>query len=89
MGRRSLSTDVPARAAAARDAAAVLSGVEIESTSGMRPADGGGTIFTFEAVETRHVPNDRDIMCTLIVDIDAGGAVVGLRRERRYRRGDV
>lgn len=84
-----MSTDVAARAAAARDAAAALSGVDIESTSGMRPAEGGGTVFTFEAVETRHVPNDRDIMCTLIVDVDAGGAVTGLRRDRRYRRGDV
>ena len=86
-----MSTNAPdlgAVVGAAKDVAASLSGMAIDAVSTVKRVD-QGFVVAVEAVESRHVPNDRDILCTLKIELDAAGAFVGMTRDRRYRRGDV
>lgn len=88
----SLSTegfDLKMLASAASNAVQAITGLDVDSISGLKKMEAGGYEVRVEVVEARHVPNDRDILCSFVAQTDTAGAIVDVARERRYRRGDV
>lgn len=65
-----------------------LTGVPVESVSGVDRIDGGWKV-TLEAVELRRVPDTVSLLATYTVDLDQSGEIQGYRRVSRYTRGRV
>ncbi|MBV2365343.1 gas vesicle protein [Streptomonospora nanhaiensis] len=63
-----------------------VTGIEVESVSGIKKSDEGWTV-TLEALELRRVPDTVSLLATYTVDIDADGDLVGYERLHRYTRG--
>jgi hypothetical protein len=78
-------------AAAARAAAAhvlALTGRDFEGVVSVERTDDGWRIGV-ELVETRRIPDTADILAVYEVETDDDGELRGLRRVRRYARGQL
>ncbi|MUL41097.1 gas vesicle protein [Streptomonospora sp. PA3] len=63
-----------------------VTGIEVESASGIRKSDEGWTV-TLEALELRRIPDTVSLLATYTVEIDSDGELVGYERRSRYTRG--
>jgi|SRR5690625_2000376 len=84
--RASGKKTVARRVSDARQQFEELTGIEVESVSGVEKLDGGWTV-TLEALELRRVPDTVSLLATYTVEIDTVGELVGYRRRSRYTRG--
>ena len=69
----------------AREYLQELSGVDVESVSGLDQTPGGWAV-TLEAVEVRRIPESTDVLATYEVELDEDGDLVRYERLRRYAR---
>jgi hypothetical protein len=69
----------------AREYLQELSGVDVESVSGLDQTAGGWAV-TLEAVEVRRIPESTDVLATYEVELDEDGDLVRYERLRRYAR---
>ncbi|RCV47945.1 gas vesicle protein GvpO [Marinitenerispora sediminis] len=74
------------RIQAAREEFEELTGVPVESVSGLERTDDGWTV-TLEALELQRVPDTVSVLATYTVELDEDGELVGYRRVRSYTRG--
>lgn len=75
-----------ARIRAAREQFEELTGIQVESVSGIEKAEDGWTI-TMETLELQKVPDTVSLLATYTVDLDSEGDLAGYRRVHRYTRG--
>ncbi|MFC7328728.1 gas vesicle protein [Marinactinospora rubrisoli] len=74
------------RVRAAREEFEELTGIPVESVSGLERTGDGWTV-TLEVLEMRRVPDSVSVLATYTVDLDEDGEVAGYRRIRSYPRG--
>lgn len=63
-----------------------LTGVEVESVSGMERTEDGWTL-TLETLELRRMPDTVSLLATYVADTDRSGSLTSYRRVDRYVRG--
>jgi hypothetical protein len=80
--------DAAAAARAAAQQVLALTGREFEGVVSVERADDGWRIGV-ELVETRRIPDTADILAVYEVETDDDGELRGLRRVRRYARGQL
>jgi hypothetical protein len=80
----------------ARDAAEVakeylteMNGQEPVSMTSVELTDQEGWVVEFEVIEDRRIPSSSDVLALYEVELDADGELLGLRRTRRYLRGQT
>lgn len=71
---------------AARNQFNQLTGVAVESVSGVKRVRDGWEV-TLEAVELQRVPDTVTLLATYTVDLDSSGEIQGYTRVNRYTRG--
>ncbi|WP_298331371.1 gas vesicle protein [Haloactinopolyspora sp.] len=82
-GRKPAISDVVARAG---EALTAMTGHDIEGVVGIERLDDGWRV-QIEVVELRRIPATTDLLAVYEVDLDADAELSGLRRMRRYHRG--
>ncbi|PSK97974.1 gas vesicle protein GvpO [Murinocardiopsis flavida] len=75
-----------ARIREAREQFEELTGMTVESVSGIEKTDGGWTV-TMETLELQRVPDTVSLLATYTVELDTDGDLAGYRRVSRYTRG--
>ena len=80
--------DPAAAARAAAEHVLALTGREFEGVVSVEQTDDGWRIGV-ELVETRRIPDTADILAVYEVETDHSGELCGLRRVRRYARGQL
>jgi hypothetical protein len=80
--------DAAAAARAAAKQVLALTGREFEGVVSVERTDDGWRIGV-ELVETRRIPDTADILAVYEVETDDDGELRGLRRVRRYARGQL
>jgi hypothetical protein len=63
-----------------------LTGYEPEAVTGLE-WDGEVWQITVDVLELKRVPNTTDMLASYVVRLDEGGSLRGLKRERRFPRG--
>ena len=72
----------------AKDAVAELTGLTVETVSGL-DRDGDGWRVTVEALELERVPKTMDVLGTYEVELSDDGELNGFKRCARYHRSQV
>lgn len=67
---------------------AEVTGLQVESASGLQRGEGGWTARV-EVVELTRVPRTTDVLATYEVHADGDGAITAFDRVRRYRRSEA
>jgi hypothetical protein len=81
-------SDAAAAARAAAEHVLGLTGREFEGVVSVERTDGGWRIGV-ELVETRRIPDTADILAVYEVETADDGELLGLKRVRRYARGQL
>jgi hypothetical protein len=81
-------SDPAAAARAAAEQVLALTGREFEGVVSVERTDDGWRVGV-ELVETRRIPDTADILAVYEVETDDTGGLRGLRRVRRYARGQL
>ena len=87
-GPRQQPADPAAATRAAAEQVLALTGREFESVVSVERTDDGWRIG-IELVETRRIPDSADILAVYEVETGDDGELRGLRRVRRYARGQL
>ncbi len=87
-GRKGGRTSAAAAARAAAEQVLALSGREFESVVAVERTEDGWRIGV-EVVEARRIPDSADILAVYEVETADDGELHGLRRTRRYARGQL
>jgi hypothetical protein len=74
--------------AAAMTTVQELTGYEPEAVTGLE-WDGEFWQVTVDALELARVPNTTDVLGSYVVQLDERGTLRGLKRAKRYQRGDA
>lgn len=74
------------RIRAAREQFEEVTGITVESVSGIEKTEDGWTI-TMETLELQRVPDTVSLLATYTVELDADEELAGYRRVSRYTRG--
>jgi hypothetical protein len=72
----------------AAEAAAGLTGHDVETVISIERSDGGWKIGV-EVVATRRIPDSADVLASYEVRLDSDGGLVSYRRTHRYTRGQL
>ena len=88
---RSGPSPLNARTAAgvAREFISELNGRDPVAMTSVEATDIDGWVVEFEVVEDRRIPSSSDVLALYEVELDADGELLGLRRTRRYLRGQT
>ncbi|MBY8876113.1 gas vesicle protein GvpO [Actinacidiphila acidipaludis] len=81
--------DAAQAAQAAADRLSELVDHTVEGASAVTRRDDDGWRVGVDVIEVRRIPDTTSLMATYEVDLDSGGALLGYRRVRRYRRCDA
>jgi hypothetical protein len=65
-----------------------LTGYDPEAITGLE-WDGESWQVTVDVLEVARIPNTTDVLGSYVVQLDEGGTLRGLRRARRYQRGQA
>jgi hypothetical protein len=73
---------------AARQMIGELTGLRIDTVAGVRPHEQGWMI-TLVLIESKGVPDSRDLLATYEIQLDPTGDLISYQRTDRYLRGRV
>jgi Gas vesicle synthesis protein GvpO len=65
-----------------------LTGYDPEAVTGLE-WDGESWQVTVDVLELSRIPNTTDVLASYVVQLDEGGTLRGLRRARRFQRGQA
>ena len=65
-----------------------LTGYDPEAVTGLE-WDGDSWQVTVDVLEVARIPNTTDVLGSYVVQLDEGGTLRGLRRARRFQRGQA
>ena len=80
--------DVVKIIATVREQLSALTGLSVDTVSRVS-REGKGWVVDVEMVELRRTPNNRDLLATYHVRLDASGNIVTYLCAHRYHRGEV
>jgi hypothetical protein len=66
-----------------------LTGLPVETVTGLDRAGDDSWVVTVEAVELARIPNTMDVLGTFEVRLSDAGDLLGLHRRQRHRRSDT